>query len=92
MFLELYDSEWGGKITTPALGNLSTKKHNAPNLLPITNDLVALRTYLIEKIMSLTKEVSTSANPENFRELSEVSLARLIMFNKRRGKIYINKT
>ena len=71
MFLELYDSERGGKITTPALGNLSTKKHNAPNLLPITNDLVALSTYLIEKIISLTKEVSTNANQENFRELQK---------------------
>ena len=85
MFLELYDSEWGGKITTPALGNLSTKKHNSPNLLPITNDLVALRKYLIEKILALTTQVSTNATRENFRELSEVSLARLIMFNKRRG-------
>ena len=87
MFLELYDAEWGGKITTPAHGNLALKKHNAPNLLPITNDLLTLRTHIVQKIETLTKEVSSDANRENFRELSEVSLARLIMFNKRRGNL-----
>ena len=87
MFLELYDAEWGGKITTPAHGNLALKKHNAPNLLPITNDLLTLRTYLVGKVEALTSEVLTNPNLENFRELTEVSLARLIMFNKRRGNL-----
>lgn len=87
MFLELYDAEWGEKITTPAHGNLALKKHNAPNLLPLTNDLLALRTYLVQKIETLTPDVSNDANQENFRELAEVSLARLIMFNKRRGNV-----
>ena len=90
MFLELYEVEYGEKITTSALGNLSSK--NAPNLLPITNDLVTLRSYLVERIEALTKEVLSDPNQENFRELSEVSLPWLIMFNKRTGKIYIDIT
>ena len=89
LFLELYEAEWGEKITTPAHGNLALKKHNAPNMLPITNDLLVLRNYLVEQIKIQTEEVIKDANQENFRELSEVSLARLIMFNKRRGNAQV---
>ena len=89
MFLEPYDAEWGGKITTPAHGNLALKKHNAPNLLPITNDLLTLPTYLVGKVETLKSEVLTNPNLENFRQLTEVSLARLIMCNKRRGNLLL---
>ena len=85
MFLELYEIEWGEKITTPAHVNLALKKHNAPNILPITNDLLKLRSYLVEQIENSTQIIENDANQEHFRRLSEVCLARLIMFNKRRG-------
>ena len=86
---ELYDAEWGGKITTPAHGNVALKKHNAPNLLPITNHLLTLRAYLVGKVEALTSEALTNPNLENFRELTEVSLAQLIMFNQRRGNLFL---
>lgn len=86
--MELYEAEWGEKITTPALNNLSFKKHNAPQLLPLTTDLVKLRNYLTENVELLTKEVMKESNKENFRKLTEVSLARMIMFNKRRGTYF----
>ena len=88
LFLKLYQAESGEKITTPAHGNLALKKHKAPNMLPIRNDLLVLRNYLIEQIKTQTDEVLKHANQEYFRHLSEVSLARLIMFNKRRGNAH----
>ena len=88
VFLKLYQAQWGEKITTPAHGNLALKKHKAPNMLPIRNDLLVLRNYLIERIKTQTDEVLKHANQEYFRHLSEVSLARLIMFNKRRGNAH----
>ena len=48
----------------------------------IANDLLMLRTYMVQKIETLTKDVLSNANQENFRELTEVCLARRIMFNK----------
>ena len=88
VFLQLYDAEWHNKVTTPALDNLNVKKHNKPEVLPLTNDLLALRKYLVERIASLTDNVRKSTTRSNWRELAEVTLARLIMFNKRRGKYH----
>ena len=66
--------------------NLSFKKHNKPQLLPITSDLLALRAFLNEKILELTDEVEKNPMQENWRKLANSALTRLIMFNKRRGK------
>ncbi len=43
LFMELYEGEWSGKVTSQALQNHSFKKHNKPRLLPITNYLMTLR-------------------------------------------------
>ncbi|XP_028415486.1 uncharacterized protein LOC114538508 [Dendronephthya gigantea] len=84
-FLELYETEWGKKITSPAHDNLGLKKTNKPDVLPLTSDLMKLRDYLLEAIKKGTENLRRDRNKENFRVLSEVCLARLIMFNKRRG-------
>ncbi|XP_028414257.1 uncharacterized protein LOC114537315 [Dendronephthya gigantea] len=84
-FLELYETEWGKKITSPAHDNLGEKKNNKPDVLPLTSDLLKLRDYLLRAISEKTESLKQDANKENFRALSEVCLARLIMFNKRRG-------
>ncbi len=85
LFMELYEGEWSGKVTSQALQNLSLKKHNKPRLLPITNDLMTLRTFLHDNILALTNEVRESPVKENWRKLAVLALARLIIFNKRRG-------
>ena len=87
IFLELYEAEWSKKVTSHALQNLSYKKHNKPQILPVTNDLLALRTFLTESITALTADVRRNAMKENWRRLAVLALARLIIFNKRRGNI-----
>lgn len=84
LFMELYEGEWSGKVTSQALQNLSFKKHNKPRL-PITNDLMTLRTFLQDNILALTNEVHENPVKENWRKLAVLALARLIIFNKRRG-------
>ena len=92
LFLELYEGEWSAKVTTQALQNLSFKKHNKPQFLPITNDLLALRAFLNENILKLTEEVEKNPMKENWRKLANYALARMIIFNKRRGTqlFYVN--
>ena len=85
LFMKLYEGEWSSKVTSQALKNLSYKKHNKPQLLPITNDLLALRAFLADGISDLTKEVSKNAVKENWRKLAIFALACLIIFNKRRS-------
>ena len=87
LFLELYEAEWSRKVMSHALQNLSFKKHNKPQMLPVTNDLLVLRNFLTEKITALTAEVQKNAMKENWRRLAVLALARLIIFNKRRGNI-----
>jgi hypothetical protein len=86
VFLQLYEAEWHNKVTAPALNNLALKKHNQPSVLPLTNDLMLVRNFIVERISVLTTEVDQHPTQENWRELAEICLARLIMFNKRRGK------
>ena len=90
MFLELYDSERTDKLSSHALGDLSFKKHNKPRLIPVTEDLMKLREHLVKEISRLTEIVKSDANPENWRELAEVTLARLTIFNKRRGTFVLS--
>ena len=87
IFLELYEAEWSKKVMSHALKNLSYRKHNKPQILPITNDLLVLRTFLKENITSLTAEVRKKVRKENWRTLAVLTLARLIIFHKRRGNI-----
>jgi hypothetical protein len=88
IFLQLYETEWHIKVTMPALNHLALKKHNKPQVLPLTSDLLAVRKYIVERISVLTKKVTSNPTKENWRELAEICLTRLIMFNKRRGKYF----
>lgn len=74
LFLELYETEWTHKVTRHALQNLSFKKHNKPQMLPVTNDLLVLRNFLTEKIKALTAEVRKNAIKENWRRLAVLAL------------------
>ena len=58
-FLKLYEGEWGNKVANPALRNLAFKKHNTPELLPLTNDLLLLRGYLTKEIKVLTPKLQS---------------------------------
>lgn len=77
-------------MTTPALSNLALKKHDRPQFLPLTNDLLVLRNYLMQEIKTVITKVKINPNKENWKQLAQVSLARMIMFNKRRGDRYID--
>lgn len=82
-FIQLYEEEWGNKVTNPALRNLAFKKNKAPEFLPLTSDLLNLREYLVNEIKDLTPKVESDRVKENWRQLATVTLARLILFNKR---------
>ena len=90
IFLQLFDAEWHNRVTAPALNNLSAKKRNKPEVLPLTEDLLEVRKYIVECISS-DEKVKKSVAKENWRELAEVTLSRLIMFNKRRGNCHCHK-
>ena len=60
------------------------QKRNRLDVLPIANDLLKLRNYLVEAIDHRIKAVKTEPNKQNFRELAEVCIARLYVQQKKR--------
>ena len=85
-FEKLMEAEWNYRISHHSMTTLNDRKHNQPDLLPVTSDLQKLKEYITLKIVYLTSKLK-SAKPDvrTWRELSELVLNRLILFNKRRG-------
>jgi len=81
-FLTLLNNEWSEKVSSHALRTIHTKKFNKPTDIPLTEDLVQLVKKIQEEMLTLTKQ--DELDPTNFRRLSELTLARIILFNKRR--------
>lgn len=86
-FEKLMEAEWNYRISHHSLTTLNDRRHNQPDLLPITSDLQKLKEYITAKIISLTSQLQATSRPalRTWRELSELVLNRLILFNKRRG-------
>lgn len=61
-------------------------KFNKETILPVTGDLQKLTKYLEEETSSLAELVTTNPSFESWRKLSELTLTRLILFNKRRSE------
>lgn len=83
-FLELMDNEWSEKVSKHALETLSNKKFNQSMDIPVTEDLVHLVTKIRQEMTALF-EKKYSISQSDYRRLSELTLARLILFNKRRS-------
>ena len=84
-FLKLHEQEWAEKISVKALNSLAFKKHNKPECLPVTEDLLKLREFQLKKIQELSERLEIFAYPEIWRELATICLSRVIVFNKRRS-------
>ena len=84
----LEDVEWNYRISHHSMTTLNDRKHNQPDLLPVTSDLRLLKEYITLKIVSLSSQLQSASRPDvrTWRELSEMVLNRLILFNKRRGE------
>ncbi|MBM3937987.1 MAG: hypothetical protein FJ333_04940 [Sphingomonadales bacterium] len=81
-FLQLMNNEWTEKVSKQALETLHTQKFNKPLTLPLTGDIVNLVTKIRKEMQSLVKK--EDLDEKEFRRLAELTLARIILFNKRR--------
>ena len=77
--------EWSGRINTAALRTMDDSKFNRITLLPITDDLMVIRTYVQKQIPKLTSKLNDSKSLSDWRTLAEVVGSRLTIFNRRRG-------
>ena len=84
-FEKLIDAEWTYRVSHHSLSAISTKKFNKVDLLPLAEDLEKLRKSVLSKMSSNAEILEQHPQLEVWSELAQATLARLVMFNKRRG-------
>lgn len=84
-FKTLYLSKWSELVSHTALTTLSDKRFNKPSTLPFTEDVQHLHQHL-EKVANLASDtLKSDPSPQAYRELCRTTLAKIILFNRRRG-------
>ncbi|XP_033760778.1 uncharacterized protein LOC117342681 [Pecten maximus] len=86
-YLILHNDEWCERISSHAHNTLSERKFNNPDILPLTEDIVCLRKYLLNEMEKVRKELDKQpcSNTSMWRHLAQLTLCRVCVFNRRRG-------
>lgn len=72
-------------VSTFALRSISTNRQNKPEVLPLTEDLKKLKEYLDSEMKSRILAFQKERSSSNYDQLVNVTLTKLISFNKRRS-------
>ncbi|XP_063223326.1 uncharacterized protein LOC134531559 [Bacillus rossius redtenbacheri] len=83
-FLELIELKWTTEIATKAHRTLEERKWNAPRRLPLAKDIVVLNKFLLEEDARLSSQLVKQTTANTFEQLTEVSLCRTLVLNRRR--------
>ncbi|XP_059184722.1 uncharacterized protein LOC131967990 [Centropristis striata] len=84
-FKKLYSSKWSEMVSHSALNTLSDAKYNKPSTLPFTEDVRILHQYLEKSAESAFCNLKEKATTQNYAQLAKVTLAQIIVFNRRRA-------
>lgn len=84
-FLTLHKSEWTDAIPCNARRTLKRKKDQQVNFLPLTDDLLKVRNFMLQEMKTPSDTVVSYTTYRTWRRLARVLMSRLILFNKRRG-------
>lgn len=84
-FEKLLESEWSCRVSHHSLSTLGASKYNKVEILPLAEDLEKLRKSILFKISSSTQILSEQPQLGAWSQLAQATLARLVIFNKRRG-------
>ncbi|KAF3837838.1 hypothetical protein F7725_009606, partial [Dissostichus mawsoni] len=83
-FAQLYRESWKCNIASQALTQLEQSKWNSPQLLQFTKDVQNLHSHLSEKQLECLKDLKEVVSQSNWKDLAKVTLAQVILFNRRR--------
>ena len=85
-FIRLYNMKWRDMVSSHALRTLGENKHNNPQILPLTSDVVKLTTHLQDRMKECIQALKTpQPNTEHWQNLAEVCLASVLVFNRKRS-------
>ncbi|XP_026128616.1 uncharacterized protein LOC113109184 [Carassius auratus] len=83
-FQEVHANKWNEMISATALRNIREAKWNVPTLMPFTEDVQKLHTFLSQVQDEWFNLLSESPSTKAWMELAKVCLAQMILFNWRR--------
>ena len=86
-FKRLMQLEWPSRVSSHALRQAANSKWNEPKKLPLTKDIMRLHKHMCEVesyMKSKIKENGITGETYMYAMLSKVSLAQLIVYNRRR--------
>lgn len=84
-FTQLCTKQWTGLVSHTALACLTKSKFNKPSTLPFTEDVQLLHQYLEKKSADAFENLKQHESPQTYAELARVTLAQIIIFNRRRA-------
>ena len=83
-FIDLIEGEWSTRISSVAIDTLNEKTFNSHDILPVTEDLIKLKDFIVEGVRENYLKLRNEVTPESFRSLEEFAISRILTFNKRR--------
>ncbi|XP_061528428.1 uncharacterized protein LOC133400140 isoform X2 [Phycodurus eques] len=84
-FRTVYKTRWNKMISSASLKTLKASKWNAPQLLPFTEDVQTLHSFLDTQQQDLFRKLSPESSPMTYAELTKVILTQIILFNRPRA-------
>ena len=83
-FQKVHATRWNELISSTVLRKIEQEKWNTPTILPFTQDVQALNSYLDLQQQKYIQCLTAEPNALNWSSLARVSLAQVIIFNRRR--------
>ena len=83
-FQRLMSAEWNFRVNSAAVKKLNVTKRNQVQAVPLTDDLVRLREYILTEMEEEMTQLQKSKSAQVFTKLAKLTMSRLILFNKRR--------
>ncbi|XP_050965197.1 uncharacterized protein rnf214 isoform X2 [Labeo rohita] len=84
-FQHVHQEKWNEMILATALRNIREGKCNVPTLIPFTEDVQKMHTFINQVQDNWYKLLSESPSAKAWMELAKVCLAQIVLFNRHRG-------
>ena len=85
-FLHLRETEWKVQVTAAAHRQRQERSWKLPKLLPLTEDCTNCNTFLQTREVGVKEITKNGMSTEAYVQLAKVTLAQVILYNRRRPK------
>ncbi|XP_061767061.1 uncharacterized protein si:ch211-195b21.5 isoform X2 [Nerophis ophidion] len=83
-FQDVHREKWNELISATALRNIAEEKWNAPQLLPLAEDVQKMHQFLSQMHDECSSALSENSSTKAWSDLTKVCLTQIILFNRRR--------